>query len=361
MKVGIKMNEVREKLETDLLAIIKEGQNLTEGFVEVKPGVKIRAGREREFERLCDNYYELEFNQVIENDTDTITPVYESLTKLVEIENEEFYISKASEFVLETKDEIERFKNLVRSYNSVDNAYKLTVRNLNDLYLNRENNKEWQDKVDELNAEVKRLSENSSIITEQINASRKKVNEALIKHAEEQMEAIRQSFLRTSKETDKTPALDHNYVLANDVLEYNSLYRLVLILKHANNVEDFSKLVVLDNMMMVTEEQKDILTSTILPNIKLYGYIKAPEKKETDIARETNNEFIAKIQESMKILEGRGKARGGAKKTQNGIQLLSEYRIEYDKLLDILKVLNKANASDLSLLNVWDSVYVLSE
>ena len=50
MKVGIKMNEVREKLETDLLAIIKEGQNLTEGFVEVKPGVKIRAGREREFD-----------------------------------------------------------------------------------------------------------------------------------------------------------------------------------------------------------------------------------------------------------------------------------------------------------------------
>lgn len=361
MKVGIKMNEVREKLETDLLAIIKEGQNLAEGFVEVRPGVKIRAGREREFERLCDNYYELEFNQVIENDTDTITPVYESLTKLVEIENEEFYISKASEFVLETKDEVERFKNLVRSYNSVDNAYKLTVRNLNDLYLNRENTKEWQDKVDELNTEVKRLSENSSIITDQINASRKKVNESLIKHAEEQMEAIRQSFLRTSKETDKTPALDHNYVLANDVLEYNSLYRLVLILKHANNVEDFSKLVVLDNMMMVTEEQRDILTSTILPNIKLYGYIKAPEKKETDIARETNNEFIAKIQEAMKILEERGRARGGAKKTQNGIQLLSEYRIEYDKLLDILKVLNKANASDLSLLNVWDSVYVLSE
>lgn len=361
MKVGIKMNEVREKLETDLLAIIKEGQNLAEGFVEVRPGVKIRAGREREFERLCDNYYELEFNQIIENDTDTITPVYESLTKLVEIENEEFYISKASEFVLETKDEVERFKNLVRSYNSVDNAYKLTVRNLNDLYLNRENTKEWQDKVDELNAEVKRLSENSSIITEQINTSRKKVNESLIKHAEEQMEAIRQSFLRTSKETDKTPALDHNYVLANDVLEYNSLYRLVLILKHANNVEDFSKLVVLDNMMMVTEEQRDILTSTILPNIKLYGYIKAPEKKETDIARETNNEFIAKIQEAMKILEERGRARGGAKKTQNGIQLLSEYRIEYDKLLDILKVLNKANASDLSLLNVWDSVYVLSE
>ena len=53
------MNEELERFKTDLLTIIKEGQNLAEGFVEVRPGVKIRAGREREFERLCDNYYEM--------------------------------------------------------------------------------------------------------------------------------------------------------------------------------------------------------------------------------------------------------------------------------------------------------------
>ena len=76
----------------------------------------------------------------------------------------EFYTSRASNFVLETKDEVERFKNLVRSYNSVDNAYKLTIRNLNDLYLKRENTKEWQDRVDELNDEAKRLSENYKLI-----------------------------------------------------------------------------------------------------------------------------------------------------------------------------------------------------
>lgn len=183
------MNEELERLKTDLLTIIKEGQNLTEGYVEVKPGIRIKAGREREFGRLCDNYYEQAFNQFIENDTDTITPVYESLNKLVETETEEFYTSRASNFVLETKDEVERFKNLVRSYNSVDNAYKLTIRNLNDLYLKRENTKEWQDRVDELNDEAKRLSENSSIIVNQINAARRKVNETLIKYAEEQMQA----------------------------------------------------------------------------------------------------------------------------------------------------------------------------
>ena len=86
------MNEELERLKTDLLTIIKEGQNLTEGYVEVKPGIRIKAGREREFGRLCDNYYEQAFNQFIENDTDTITPVYESLNKLVKLRLKNFIL-----------------------------------------------------------------------------------------------------------------------------------------------------------------------------------------------------------------------------------------------------------------------------
>lgn len=355
------MNEA-ERLKTDLLAIIKEGQNLTEGYVEIKPGIKIRAGREREFERLCDNYYEVEFNQRVENDTDTITPVYETLTKLVNEETEEYFISKANDFVAETKGEVERFKNLVKSFNTVDNTYRLTIRNLNDLYLKRENTQEWQAKVDELNGEVRRLTENSAILTEQINGARKNVNESLIKYAEEQMESIRQSFLRTTKEADKVPALDHNYVLANDVEEYNSLYRLVLILKHANNVEDFDKLVILDDMMMVTEEQKDILTSSVLQNIKLYQYIKAPEKKEINIQKDTNDKFIEKIKAAMKTMEQNTKVGEFSKRTDKGVYVKAAYFDEYNRFLEVLKIINRANASDFALTGVWDDmVYVLSD
>ena len=352
MKVGYKMNEV-ERYETDLLAIIKEGKNLTEGYVEVKPGIRIRAGREREFERLCDNYYEQKFNQTIQNDTDTITPVYESLTKLVEEETEEYYVSKASEYVLEVKNEVERFKALVKSFNTVDNAYKLTVKNLNDLYLKRENTPEWQQRVDELNNELKRLTENTNILTEQIKNARRNVNETLIKYAEEQMAEIRNSFLKTTKEAAKAPAMDHNYILAGDKDEYDSLYRLTLILKHANEVEDFDKFVVVDDAMIVSEDQKDILTSSILPNIKLYGYIKAPEKKETNPSKEANNSFIAKVQQALNSLDELGK-----KDEKTAWRVMEEK----EKIFDILKLINKANASDFALVGVWDDMaYVLAD
>lgn len=346
------MNEELERLKTDLLTIIKEGQNLTEGYVEIKPGVKIRAGREREFMRLCDNYYERAFNQFVENDTDTITPVYESLTKLVETENEEFYASKASEFVLETKDEVERFKNLVRSYNSVDNAYKLTIRNLNDLYLKRENTKEWQDKVDELNDEVKRLSENSSIITDQINVARRKVNETLIKYAEEQMQVIRNNFTTATTSSDRSETLDHYFVLANDREEYDSLYRLTAILKRANEIEEFDKFVIVDDAMMVTEEQRDILVSTTLPNIKLFDYVKSPEKKPVNISFEKNSEFIEKINESLKLLDEMEKT--GEKKVWEVLE-------EKQKLEELLDIIGKANVIGDSLEEVWNSFYVSNE
>lgn len=345
------MNEELERLKTDLLTIIKEGQNLTEGYVEVKPGIRIKAGREREFGRLCDNYYEQAFNQFIENDTDTITPVYESLNKLVETETEEFYTSRASNFVLETKDEVERFKNLVRSYNSVDNAYKLTIRNLNDLYLKRENTKEWQDRVDELNDEAKRLSENSSIIVNQINAARRKVNETLIKYAEEQMQAIRDNFTTATRDSNRTETLDRYFVLANDKEEYDSLYRLTAILKRANEVEEFDKLVVVDDAMMVTEDQRDVLTSTTLPNIKLMDYIKAPEKKVVNIPFEKNSEFIERINEVLKALDEIGKKEGRA---QEALE-------EKQKLEELLDIIGKANVSGNDLEEVWDSFYVLSE
>jgi len=353
--------EVKTRLETDLLAIIKEGQNLKEGeYVEIIPGVRVKEGREREFARLCDNYYEMEFNQIIDNDTDTITPVYEKLVKLVETETEDYYISKASDFVLEVKNEVERFKNLTKSFNTVDNAYKLTVRELNDLYLKRENTPSWQQKVDELNGEVRRLTENSAIITEQILAARKNVNETLIKYAEEQMEDLRQSFLNTSKDADKAPTDDHNFVLAKDVLEYNSLYRLVLILKQANKVDDIEKLVCLDDVMMVTEDQKNVLTSTILPNIKLYEYIKAPEKKEIN-KKEVNKNFLEDIFESVMVLKNYEEKyeKKNEKLADTNPEMAKKIVDERNRLAEIAAIIRRANASGQELVPVWDRVYVL--
>lgn len=351
------MNE-RERLEKDLLAIIVEGKNLTSGYIEIKPGIRINAQRERRFKHLCDNYYEQEFNQVIENDTDTITPVVEAITGLKQNEADEFYVAKAYEYTLEVQDELERFKNLQKSYNTVDNAYKLTVRNLNDLYLKRENTEEWQKKADELNAEVKRLAENSTILTEQLKIARKNVNDTLIKYAEEQMAILRNDFLGAYNGIDKAPTLDHNFVIASDKLEYDSLYRLVLILKHANEIDDLDKLVIVDNAMIVTEEQKDILMNTTLSNIKLYKMIKPVDKNPF---KEKNQEFINEVLKMMDVVKENGK--GGFARTKNDLLLLPDAAKEYDKLLSVLRIVNKANAnsSDANLVPVWDQAYVLGQ
>lgn len=348
------MNEQKERIQTDLLAIIKEGQNFS-GAKEIAPGIRINPSREREFKRLCDNYYELEFNQIIENDTDTITPVYNALINLVNTENEEYFISKASSFVLETKDEIEKFKVSSRSINTINNAYKLTVRNLNDLYLKRENTPEWQQKVNELNDEVKHLSENTNIFTAQMLEARTKVNESLIKYAEEELQRIRNNFTNTTKEADRAVAMDNTVVLASDKVEYDNLYRLVLILKHSLEIKDIKDLVVLDNAMIVTNDQKDVLNATILPNIKLYNYIKAPEKtmenKEVT-PMDVNNKFIENIKEALTKLKN---------KDLNDEYMIPDNEIERNLYMEILKIVNRANNSNFALTPVWDQVYVLGE
>lgn len=349
---------MNERLETDLLAIIKEGQNLTEGYVEIKPGIRIKAGREREFERLCDNYYEQEFNQIIENDTDTITPVYNSLTKLVATENEEYYMSKASDYVLETKNALERYKALIKSLNTVNRSYSFTTSDLNDLYLKRENTPEWHQKVEELNGEVRRLTENSAILTNQILEIRKKVNETLIRYAEEQMQALRENFTHTTRNADQAATMDHNIILASDVKEYDSLYRLVLILKQANTIEDFEKLEVLNNAMFVTEDQRAVLNNSILPNIKFFTYVREDGKYI-----KANNEFIAELREAMerlKLRKGNFLTNNG-KDANNGLYLTKEAQEEYNRYLEILKVLHKANDDTTDLKEVWGKIYVSRE
>lgn len=357
------------RLETDLLAIIKEGKNLSEGeYTELQNGIRVKSNRVREFRRLCDNYYEREFNQIIENDTDTITPVYEKLTKLVEEENKDYYISKAEDFTMEVKSEIERYKALTKSFNTVEKSYNLTTKNLNDLYLKRENTPEWQQKVDELNDEVKRLAGNSEILKEQILAARKNINEVLIKYAEEQMQALIDNFTHTTKDTAKEVTMDHNFVLASDRLEYDSLYRLTLILKHANTLQDVEDLVCLDDAMIVTKDQKDVLTSTILPNIKLYNNIKK-EEVEKKTPKEVNNEFIAIINKAMRVFEEQADTIGrGRRRANNGYLIMPDVRDEYNNLIKIHNYVTKANRtydliapSDSLLYNVWGIAYVANE
>lgn len=357
------------RLETDLLAIIKEGKNLSEGeYTELQNGIRVKSNRVREFRRLCDNYYEREFNQIIENDTDTITPVYEKLTKLVEEENKDYYISKAEDFTMEVKSEIERYKALTKSFNTVEKSYNLTTKNLNDLYLKRENTPEWQQKVDELNDEVKRLAGNSEILKEQILAARKNINEVLIKYAEEQMQALIDNFTHTTKDTAKEVTMDHNFVLASDRLEYDSLYRLTLILKHANTLQDVEDLVCLDDAMIVTKDQKDVLTSTILPNIKLYNNIKK-EEVEKKTPKEVNNEFIAIINKAMRVFEEQADTIGrGRRRANNGYLIMPDVRDEYNNLIKIHNYVTKANRtydliapSDSLLYNVWGIAYVTNE
>lgn len=351
----------KERIETDLLAIIKEAKNLDQSELVKIPNtnVYVKRGREREFTRLCDNFYELEFNQIIENTTDTVTPVYELLESRVKEETEEYLISQAYEFTKEVKEGISLFNTHQKSLNTINRNYDLIVRELNDLYLKRSSTPDWQQKVDEKNAEVKRLSENLDILKKQMLVVKKNINEKLLEYVERRMQDIRESFIHTSASTKKALAADkETFILESDAPEYNSLYVLSQILKVAIAKEDLDDLIVYNESMIITKDQKEIVAN-LLPNSKWMSYINKPEELK---ARETNQALIKKLTEELHRLESKEGINKIPTGSGNKATILASDLDEYSYLLGALRYLNKANDSKLELTPVWDGkAYVIGE
>lgn len=345
----------KDTIKADLLAIIKEAQNLPDEYLEAVPGtdIKVLKGKVREFRRLADDYYQLEFNQLVNEDTDTATPVYNLLMTEIQDEMHEYFASEAYQYIEAVTPEFERFKVLTKSLATVNKSYEMTARDLNSLLKKMGAGEDWQKKVDEKSAEVKRLGENAKILKEQLLLAKKNVNETLLSYVEKEMARIRDNMVKTSQNSVKSLSVDNKtFILETDKTEYDSLYLLSQMLKVANAKDTLNDFVVSDNFMIVTKDQEDALKA-VLPNITLFGYIKNPSKVGP---KDVNEKLLSRIREIAKT------AQASMSKGKREAQDSSNLIIGNEDLGILITLLEKANASDEELFQVWGgAAYVKRE
>lgn len=345
----------KETIKTDLLAIIKEAQNLPDDVLEVVPGtdIKVLSGKVREFRRLADDYYQLEFNQLVQEDTDTVTPVYNLLITEIQDEMHEYFASEAYQFIEGVTPELERFKVLTKSLATVNKSYEMTTRDLESLFKKVGSGEDWQKKIDEKSAEVKRLGENANILKEQLLLAKKNVNETLLSYVEKEMARIRDNMVKTSKNSAIDLSVDNRtFILATDKTEYDSLYLLSQMLKVANAKDTLDDFVIANDFMIVTKDQEEALKA-VLPNITLFDYIKNPSKVGP---KEVNEKLLSRIREIAKTVQT--SMSKGKREAQDDSDLI----IGNEDLSILITLLEKANASDEELFQVWGgAAYVRRE
>ena len=341
-------------LKTTLIEIIKEAANLDSASLERvgNTEVFVKKGRSKEFDVNAYFYYEHENNQKIDSNVDYITATFNSLKNEILSENTEYNNSKSYDLASTNKNNIERFKALKSSLNTILSNFASINRDLTKS-LNITDLKLRQDTLNNLNAEQNRLLENQKILQNQIIEIKNNVNAEVKKVIAELMKNILINYRTTTRGTKIAFGLDGKSILENDKEEYDSLYVLLQIL---NNVKD-DDIICVQDMLFINPHQLETVEK-LLTKIPVFKNLEPIPKKEEPQVK-PNDELIAKIVVHLKSLEAKG-IKKGYKVAPNNAHVMPDDLAEYNNLLAILKILNKANNSPLNLVNVWDMAYVES-
>ena len=336
------MNE--EMLKTTLLEIIKEAENLPENELEVIPGTRIhvKKGRVDEFKANARFYYGLKNNVIVNND-DYIKEVYYELSDELARVEREHVLSKAYELYSMNKSELDRLDALNRSLaiNANDREkYRKALADLNSR--NISDPKTWEE-ITNLQNSLKTLSENEIIIRNAIAEIKDKVNNEIKKAVEEEMKFLRESYLNTRAGTSIGFGLDGASILAKDKENYDNLY---ILLKIIENVNEKDPIISVDNTLCVNPHQVDAVKE-LLPKINFLSLVKKEEIKEAPKEENPNDKIIASISKELERLR---------EKIKN--ENLPSDELEYDNLIKILQILNRANNTEFALTPVWDIAYV---
>ena len=336
------MNE--EMLKTTLLEIIKEAENLPESELEVIPGTRIpvKKGRVDEFKANARFYYGLKNNVIVNND-DYIKEVYYELSDELARDEGEHVLSKAYELYSMNKDELERFNALNKSLaiNGEDKEkYRKMLEDLN--RRNVADPKTWEE-ITNLQNSLKTLAENEIIIKNAIAEIKDKVNNEIKKAVEEEMNFLRESYLNMKSGTSIGFGLDGASILAKDKENYDNLY---ILLKIIENVNEKDPIIFVDNTLCVNPHQIDAVKE-LLPKINFLSLVKKEEKKEAPKKEKPNDKIIASISKELERLREKIKREN-----------LPSDQIEYDNLIKILQILNRANNTEFALTQVWNTFYV---
>ena len=347
-------NQMYEK--QDLLDMIKEAKNLNETELETIPGtnVKVKKGKSAEFQVKAANFYRYHYNQFLNNNIDYVTDIYNLLEKEMNLKNQEYNMSKAYDIVKNAEENIQYFNNLQETLNTVRKNYNLKSTEYAQFIKDPANLQNTTHRQ-ELEVELQKLAENQDIIIKRLEELRTNLNNDLINVINKELDFMHNNYLNTLNGTNWAFGMDNNAVLATDKERYDNLYVLREILKVANT-KDVNSLVAINNILVVSEDQKDTVLN-LLSKIDLFKNTEPIPKKEEP---KRNDAILNEIENALNVIRGKVNTTLGQRLLMNAIDgstILNEDLEEYNNLIKIKEYLIAGNFKE-PVAKIWDMMYV---
>lgn len=335
------MNE--EALKETLLDIIEEARNLDENELEIIPGtdIKVKIGRVDEFKAYARFYYQIVNHIPTVGNEDYLNIVFDSLEEEITQDRKMAQEEKKEALYTANKDEIDRFNALQNSLNTNrqdQDRYRKLLEELSKKDIT--DTRIWQE-ITNLQNTLSTLRENENILKNAMIEIKNKVNSEVKKVVEEEMATLRNAYLNAKRGTATGFGLDGASILAKDKEAYDNLY---ILLKIIENVNEKDPIICINNTLCVNPHQEDAVKE-LLPKIDL---LHMASKNKVEVNNEKPNDKL--IKDISKELDRLKELM--AKENKPTLE------VEYNKLIQVLNYLNRANDQEFALTPIWDIAYV---
>lgn len=335
------MNE--EALKKTLLDIIEEARNLDENELEIIPGtdIKVKIGRVDEFKAYARFYYQIVNHIPTVGNEDYLNIVFDSLEEEITQDRKMAQEEKKEALYTANKEEIDRFNALQNSLNTNrqdQDRYRKLLEELSKKDIT--DTRIWQE-ITNLQNTLSTLRENENILKNAMIEIKNKVNSEVKKVVEEEMATLRNAYLNAKRGTATGFGLDGASILAKDKEAYDNLY---ILLKIIENVNEKDPIICINNTLCVNPHQEDAVKE-LLPKIDL---LHMASKNKVEVNNEKPNDKL--IKDISKELDRLKELM--AKENKPALE------VEYNKLIQVLNYLNRANDQEFALTPIWDIAYV---
>lgn len=335
------MNE--EALKETLLDIIEEARNLDENELEIIPGtdIKVKIGRVDEFKAYARFYYQIVNHIPTVGNEDYLNIVFDSLEEEITQDRKMAQEEKKEALYTANKDEIDRFNALQNSLNTNrqdQDRYRKLLEELSKKDIT--DTRIWQE-ITNLQNTLSTLRENENILKNAMIEIKNNVNSEVKKVVEEKMATLRNAYLNAKRGTATGFGLDGASILAKDKEAYDNLY---ILLKIIENVNEKDPIICINNTLCVNPHQEDAVKE-LLPKIDL---LHMASKNKVEVNNEKPNDKL--IKDISKELDRLKELM--AKENKPTLE------VEYNKLIQVLNYLNRANDQEFALTPIWDIAYV---
>ena len=335
------MNE--EALKETLLDIIEEARNLDENELEIIPGtdIKVKIGRVDEFKAYARFYYQIVNHIPTVGNEDYLNIVFDSLEEEITQDRKMAQEEKKEALYTANKEEIDRFNALQNSLNTNrqdQDRYRKLLEELSKKDIT--DTRIWQE-ITNLQNTLSTLRENENILKNAMIEIKNKVNSGVKKVVEEEMATLRNAYLNAKRGTATGFGLDGASILAKDKDAYDNLY---ILLKIIENVNEKDPIICINNTLCVNPHQEDAVKE-LLPKIDL---LHMASKNKVEVNNEKPNDKL--IKDISKELDRLKELM--AKENKPTLE------VEYNKLIQVLNYLNRANDQEFALTPIWDIAYV---